>query len=137
MGAVAEPVHLTRVAYGCTGLPMLVARQAGRADDGIATVVTRYRPKQWEETLGGSLYWIIAHRIVARSAIRGYGEREDGRTDIMLDPAVVAVRPLPRRSHQGWRYLTAADAPADLGEGDDIAQLPPTLLRALADLCLV
>ena len=28
------------------------------------------------------------------------------------------VHPVPRRAHQGWRYLADADAPRDLGEGE-------------------
>ena len=42
------------------------------------------------------------------------------------------------RAHQGWRYLEAADAPADLeGEPDGIDALPPALLGKLAGLALL
>jgi hypothetical protein len=50
----------------------------------------------------------------------------------------VPVRPVPRRAFQGWRYLTADDAPADLGRGDKgLADLPPKMRRELAELGLI
>ena len=56
----------------------------------------------------------------------------------MLDAALVPVRPVPRRAFQGWRYLTADDAPADLGRGDkQLAELPPKMRRELAELGLI
>lgn len=57
---------------------------------------------------------------------------------ILLDPALVPVRPVPRRAFQGWRYLDAADAPPDLGKGGkDVASLPPKMRRDLAELGLL
>ena len=48
------------------------------------------------------------------------------------------VRPKPKRAHQGWRYLPAADAPADFeGDDDGVASLPPRLLLKLSALALV
>ena len=48
------------------------------------------------------------------------------------------MRALAKRGHQGWRYLAAADAPPDLGEGDDgIDALPPDLAGKLAVLALI
>ena len=48
------------------------------------------------------------------------------------------MRPVPRRAFQGWRYLTADDAPADLGRGDkQLAELPSKMRRELAELGLI
>jgi hypothetical protein len=57
----------------------------------------------------------------------------------VLDPELVPVRPVPRRAFQGWRYLTAEDAPPDLGKGtgNGIAAMPPGMRKALAELCLI
>jgi hypothetical protein len=129
------PLNLTKIAYGAPNLAHLQAALTARAP--AVRLTTRYRPKRDAELVGGSLYWIIAHRIVARSAILAFESRSDGRTDIVIEPAARPVRPYPRRAHQGWRYLEAADAPPDLahgeGEGDP---LPPELRAALAELAL-
>ena len=48
------------------------------------------------------------------------------------------MRATAKRGHQGWRYLAAADAPPDLGEGgDDLDALPPDLAGKLAVLALI
>jgi len=101
--------------------------------------MTRYRPKRSEELVGGSIYWIIKHRISVRQTILGFADSEaDRRTIIRLDPELVTVRARPKRAHQGWRYLTGADAPPDLdGDDDGIMLLPPTLAQRLAMLALI
>lgn len=129
-------LHLTKIAYGIDSLTRLQATLARRAPE--VRLTTRYRPKRDAELAGGSLYWIIAHKIVARSAIIGFETRSDGKTDIVIEGCARAVRPYPRRSHQGWRYLDAADAPPDLFEGGvDSDPLPETLRAALAELELL
>lgn len=132
-------LHISKVAVGCASLDALAARQAMRRQQGFVPITTRFRPKRAEELIGGSIYWIIKHRILVRQTIIGFAESEsDRRTIIRLDPELVRVRALPRRAHQGWRYLTAADAPADLeGEPDGIDALPPALLGKLAVLALI
>ena len=102
-------------------------------------VTTRFRPKRAEELIGGSIYWIIKHRIVARQKIIGFAESEtDRRTVIHLDPDLVHVQAAPKRAHQGWRYLEADDAPSDLGDDDDgTLQLPASLAQRLASLALI
>ena len=133
------PLHLTKVAFGATSLDMLTDRLKARAAAGELFLTTRYLPKRHEEVAGrGSLYWIIKHQLVARSPITGFGEAEGGRTAIYLEPRLVLVQAVPRRAHQGWRYLEAADAPPDLGEaGAGIADLPPALVGELAGLGLI
>lgn len=130
-------LHLTKIAYGCPNLADLQARLAARGD--VARLSTRYRPKRDAELVGGSLYWIIAHRIVARSPIRAFEEEEGGRTAIVIDARAIPVRPVPRRAHQGWRYLAGSDAPADLGgEGTEMSEtLPDALQSDLVELGLL
>ncbi|HEX8262428.1 MAG TPA: DUF1489 domain-containing protein [Allosphingosinicella sp.] len=133
------PLHISKVAVGCASLDSLRARQALRLADGIVPVVTRFRPKRADELVGGSIYWIVKHRIAARQTIVGFAEREqDRRTVIRLDPELVPVRALPRRAHQGWRYLAAEEAPLDLaGDQTGLAELPPELTARLAALALI
>ncbi len=140
------PLNLTRVAYGCANLAELEARIAMRADatghDQPLGLTTRYKPKRWEETAGGSLYWIIAHQLVARSPLIGFGEAPgygDGvaRTDILIAPRIIVVRQQRKRSHQGWRYLEEKDAPADLASASDAQALPAALVQELNALGLV
>lgn len=134
-------LHLTKIAFGCDSLSYLQERLAARgrdSTDGRMRLTTRYRPTRHAETLGGSLYWIIAHHIVARSPIIGFEDTEDGRTAIVLEAVAIPVQPKPKRAHQGWRYLSAADAPSDFaGDADDIAALPGKVLKELSKLALV
>src|SRR3954466_609753 len=133
------PLNISKVAVGCASLDSLRARQALRMADGIVPVVTRFRPKRADELLGGSIFWIVKHRIGARQAIIGFAEREeDRRTIIRLNPELVPVRALPRRAHQGWRYLSPADAPQDLsGAEDGLEMLPAELAIRLSALALI
>jgi hypothetical protein len=132
-------LHMSKVAVGCASLDALAERQGLRLADGIVPLVTRFMPKRAEDLVGGSLYWIVKHRLIARNRIVGFATREeDGRTIVRLDPALVRVRAWPKRAHQGWRYLGAGDVPPDLdGEPDGIDLLPPALLGKLAGLALV
>lgn len=129
-------LHLTKVAFGAPSLDVLVARVAARAIGGEVRITTRFRPTRHAELVGGSLFWIIKHRLVARQEILGFADA-DGRCDIRLDARIMAVRPQPRRAHQGWRYLEDRDAPADFDGGEDVAELPPELVRELAELALL
>jgi hypothetical protein len=130
------PLHLTKVAFGCTSLSVLEARLAQRP--GETRLTTRYRPKRVDEIVSGSLYWIIGHRLVARSPILAFEDADAGRTNIVVESRCIHVVPRPRRAHQGWRYLEQADAPADLGEAEDGADsLPESLKHDLALLGLL
>jgi hypothetical protein len=132
-------LHLSKVAFNCASLETLARRQQARVEDGIVPLVTRFMPKRADELVGGSLYWIMKHRLIARNRIVGFSVRaRDGRTLIRLDPELIRVRAFPKRAHQGWRYLGAEDAPPDLvGEPDGLDALPPALLGKLAGLALV
>ena len=129
-------LHLTKVAFGCTSLEYLCERIEARGD--VARLTTRYRPKRYAEIIGGSLFWILKHRLVGRSEIVGFEEAEGGRTDIVIRARVIATIALPKRAHQGWRYLEPADAPADLGEGAEGAEaLPAALAGELSAMGLI
>ncbi len=129
------PLHLTKVAFAIESLDHLAQRLRQRAADGSA-LTTRFLPKRAGEIEGGSLYWILRHQLVARSAILGFGE-EGGRVAIRLAPELVLVEARHKRAHQGWRYLEAADAPPDLAAGSDTGALPPALMQELAALHLI
>ena len=132
-------LHITKVAFGATSVDQLAARLKARAAAGSVFLTTRYLPKRHEEIAGkGSLYWIIKHTLVARSPILRFGEAEDGRVAIIIDPDLILVAGRPKRAHQGWRYLEPADAPADLGDGTNgLVELPPALIGKLAELALI
>ena len=132
-------LHMSKVAVGCATIETLRKRQQARLTDGIVPVTTRFMPKRAEELVGGSLFWILKHRISVRQTILGFAEGQDRRTIIRLDPDLVPVRALPKRAHQGWRYLEAKDAPIDWdGSADDgLAALPPDLAAKLSALMLI
>lgn len=133
-----HPLHITKVAVGCGDVDVLRARTIGRTADGEAPIQTRYRPTRHRELVGGSLYWIIKHRLTVRQRILGFAEGEDGRWLIRLDTELIPVRTRARRAHQGWRYLSAEDAPQDLnGEEDELSAMPPRLIGRLAALALI
>ena len=133
-------LNITKVAVGCAELDTLRARLDSRAEGGETHIVTRFRPKRESELVGGSLYWIIKHRLVARQEILGFSEDPDGkRCRILLSADLRAVRAHPKRAHQGWRYLPAADAPPDLGgdEAEGLSALPAPMAAELTALALI
>ncbi len=131
------PLNMTKIAFGCDSLAALRARFRDRESGGPFGLTTRYRPKRADEMQGGSLYWIVNHLIAARSPILGFEDAPNGRTYIMLDPRLIPVMPLPKRAHQGWRYLEAASTPEDLASWDSSAAvLPPKLAKELARIGL-
>lgn len=136
------PLHLTKVAYGAQSLDELRSWFATRGAE--ARLTTRYLPKRHAEIVpangepGGSLFWIFKHQLVMRSPILRFEEAEGGRTNIVIEARLIEVHPRPKRAHQGWRYLEDADAPADLGSGEEAGEVLPGHLAAdLARLGLV
>ena len=129
------PLNLTKIAFGAKSYADIESWFENRPR---MAVHTRYRPTRHTELIGGSLYWIHEHALVARSPITGFREQEDGRWWIDLEPRLIRVHPLPRRAHQGWRYLKDENAPRDLAEGEAAGDvLPGKLLRKLTQLGLV
>lgn len=133
------PLHLTKVAFGASSVEHLAHRLLARAEAGPVFLTTRYQPKRHAEIAGaGSLFWIIKHQLIARSPILAFGEAEEGRVAIHIDPALILVDPRPKRAHQGWRYLEADDAPHDLGANRVTGDaMPPALMGKLAALALL
>ena len=130
-------LHLTKVAVGCASVEALTNRIARRVTvDGVVRVPTRMRPKRADELIGGSLHWIVKHRIVACQEILRFEDRNDGRLDIVCSSSLVAISPRPKRAHQGWRYLED-DAELAPDDSTGLAELPPSLFGKLARLALV
>ena len=128
------PLSMTKVAFGASSFEDLHGWFKTRRES--ARLTTRYLPKRHEEMIGGSVYWILKHQLVARSEILGFEEAEGGRTEIVISTKLIDVHPKPKRAHQGWRYLEEADAPADLVDGESADMLPPSLAGELAKLGL-
>jgi len=130
------PLHMTKVAYGAQSLEEVHGWFAQRGD--VHRLTTRYLPKRHAEMIGGSVFWILKHQLVARSPIVGFGELPGGRTAIRLDPRLVLVEARPKRAHQGWRYLEDTSAPRDLGAGGEgVGELPADMVGKLAELGLL
>jgi hypothetical protein len=130
-------LHLTKVAFACRDVGALQARIAARAASGEVRIATRMRPKRASELVGGNLYWIVKHTIVGGLEILRFEDRDDGRIDIVCSAELVTVAPMPRRAHQGWRYLEEADAPRTDDGGSGLSALPPQLYGRLAALALL
>jgi hypothetical protein len=146
-------LHLVKLAVGAESIEDLAHWQAGRLRvqklQGVTAPklwhTTFQRPKREADLLdGGSLYWVIKGVILVRQRLTGFseGHKEDGSACCLLelDPTLIGVRPTPRRPFQGWRYLTADDAPPDLASPtgrEQIAEMPPAMRRELAQLGLL
>lgn len=130
---------MTKIAFGAETPAHLRQRLENYAEAGEIRLTTRYLPKRHEEMAGGSLYWILNHTLVGRSPILGFMDNGQGRTWIRLRPELIPVRSIPKRAHQGWRYLEGKDAPPDLGGADADArdEMPPKMLGELMKMGLV
>jgi hypothetical protein len=141
-------LHLIKLCVGCDSVSDLEdwivekrRRTRGKKSEHVHT--TRMVPTRAIELLnGGSLYWVIRGEIACRQRlidIRPYVDQEGiRRCKLVLEPKVVPVVPRPRGPFQGWRYLSAKEAPSDLGKrGRGIAGLPEELRRELRQLGLL
>ena len=130
-------LSLTKVAMGCRDFDMLAQRVVSRASGGELRVPTRMRPRRVDELIGGSLYWIVKHRLVGCNSILRIEDRDDGRIDIVCSAELVRIAPVHKRAHQGWRYFESACSSAEREDGSGVAALPPPLYGRLAALALV
>lgn len=142
------PLHMVKLCVGVESLAQLKGRLdqlRGRCPEGVAlevAITTKSSPKRASEMAGGSLYWVIKGQIVARQAIlkiQTEGEGAASRCLLVLAGDLVEVSPRPRRAFQGWRYLEAGDAPADIGGGvtEGLDEMPEELRQELASLGLL
>ena len=133
------PLNMTKIAFGAESPAHLRERLAHYAEAGEVRLTTRYLPKRIEEMAGGSLYWIHGHALIGRSPIIGFMENGAGRYWIRLEPRLISVRSIPKRAHQGWRYLEEANAPPDLdsAEADGRDEMSPKMLSELMKMGLV
>ncbi len=138
-------LHIAKLAVGVRDPAHLRDIQARRAlTEPPLRHRTRNLPRRAAEIVdGGSLFWVVAGAMLVRQRILEVRPDawEDGSrcAALILDPALVAVAPRPVRAFQGWRYLEADAAPADLDphRAVDHAAMPEPLRRALQDLCLL
>jgi hypothetical protein len=143
-------VHLVKLCVGVETVEDLAAWQAERlkklTQAGETPELchrTRQTPRRRSEILdGGSLYWVVKGFVLVRQRILDL--RDDTKNDgtaccgIVLDPELVTTRPQPRRAFQGWRYLEAADVPADTRAlAGAEADIPPGMREDLRELRLI
>lgn len=140
-----DMLNLTKLAVGVRDIDHLRELQVERAQR-LPPLRHRTRnfPRRHSEVLdGGSMYWVINGSMLVRQRILDLIEdrRDDGSacTGIVLDPVLVPLEGRPTKPFQGWRYLTAADAPKDLTAyaARGINRLPPVLRQQLRELCLI
>ncbi len=131
-------VHLIKMAVGVGDVRHLAEIQAGRLRqardrDEAAQLrhYTRHTPRRAAElTEGGSIYWVIKGFVRVRQEIRAVerGVNAEGRPScaLVLDPNLVRTSLRACKPFQGWRYLNAENAPADLsppaGESDGVPE---------------
>jgi hypothetical protein len=138
------PLHLLKMCVGIDDLAQLRAvRKQRRKTQPECVHRTRNFPRRAAEILdGGSLYWVIKGYVRGRQRIIGIRPEHDEATGqtlcvLQLDHEVVATVLQPRRPFQGWRYLEADEAPADVASVDAEYDLPPEMARELRDLGLL
>jgi hypothetical protein len=139
-------LHLIKLAVGVRDIAHLAEIQAGRAvADPPLRHQTRNFPKRAEEIVaGGSIYWVIQRAVVVRQRVLEIRREswDDGSAcvGLVLDPALVRVAARAMKPFQGWRYLSAADAPLDIGApgaASGVDALPADMRLALTHLALL
>ena len=128
---------MIKLAVGAASIEDMLAWRATHSQPGAPWIMsTRMTPKRAVELLdGGSLYRVFKGVILCRQrilAVETAGEGITARCEVTLDERPVRVAPTPRRAFQGWRYLSPADAPADLDE-EAFGEVPPDLARQLRE----
>jgi hypothetical protein len=143
-------LHLLKLCVGCDSIAdleswieesMALWRRLGKPEEQVHT--TRMVPKRMADLLdGGSLYWVIKGQVACRQPlldIRPFTDQDGiGRCHLVLQPVVTPVEPRPCRPFQGWRYLSAKEAPQDLGAlAGDVVAMPEDMRRELRALGLL
>lgn len=141
-------LNLLKLCVGCDSIEDLetwidetraLMHRLGRPHEQVHT--TRMVPKRLHDLSGGSLFWVIKGRVMCRQPLLEVCPFTDpqgvSRCHLVLEPSVIPVAPRPMRPFQGWRYLEAKDAPADLGLDPAGAAMPEEMRRELASLGLL
>jgi hypothetical protein len=139
-------VHIIKLCVGADSLQDLIDWHVWQTDqrrraglDPRPVCDTRNTPKRGPEIIGtGSLYWVIKGMIAVRQPIEDLRTvASDGgasRCEIVLGREYVPVLPRRHKPFQGWRYLTATDAPDDVRASAGAADMPAGLREQLRDL---
>jgi len=136
-------LNIVKLCVGVSHIQQLADYQTQRRKDNPRIFhVTRMVPRRQKELLKeGSLYWVMAGKIMVRQALTDIEIFTDGegirRCRLMLDNTLVPVRPVPRRAFQGWRYFDSADAPPDLTKAEQSGDIPIEMRAELIELGLL
>jgi hypothetical protein len=141
-------LHLIKLCVGVDSLEELarwqkqrLAEKKKKSQKPELVHITRQTPKRAEELLGGgSLYWVIKGQIAARQKLIELRPlTRDGvpHCGLVYDKKLVPVLRRPRAAFQGWRYLDAKEAPADIANVKGAKGLPAALQQELAALGLL
>lgn len=138
-------LHIIKLAVGIRDIAHLAEVQQLRAkSEPPLRHKTRNMPKRAEEILaGGSIYWVINRAVLVRqriiAIIRDQWDDGSACAGLVLNPELIRVAARTTKPFQGWRYLNAADAPADIGAAStaDIDDLPESMRIALSQLALL
>lgn len=142
-------LHILKLCVGADSVDDLrgfiearLAQQRGHGAGPEQVHTTRMIPKRRDELLdGGSLYWVIKGQIQVRQRLIDIRPFVDGegisRCHLVLEPTLQLTDWQPRRPFQGWRYMQPKDAPRDVGDDADMADMPPEMRQELASLGLL
>lgn len=140
------PLNLIKLAVGIEDLEHLERRQTQtRNAEGNYRHRTRMMPQRDKDVLdGGAMYWVIRGLILLRQPIVSLAQDTDDNGKslcvIELEPRQILVQPRAQRPFQGWRYLKAEDAPADIAAGGNLyvdPDMPKAMRMELARLGLL
>ena len=136
-------IHIKKLCVGINSFYKLQEWQNNLIKSGEKIYhITRMRPKMTSEVLsGGSLYWIIKSKFVARQCIIGIEDivRFDGKSacKILLDDKLIEVANVFHRPFQGWRYLYPEKAPSDIFKDKEGNEIPSKILTELNEFGVV
>ena len=147
MEARGTVLHLLKLCVGVNSVEDLrqwqnrrAAQREGQGRDPRPRHWTRNMPRRRLELLdGGSIYWVIRHRILVRQRITDivsdFDEQGRRRAVLIFEPTLIRTVPKPKRPFQGWRYFSEEESPDDLPEvGSGLSDLPQDMRDALASI---
>lgn len=138
-------LNMVKYAVGIDSIQQLESRQVEcKKKFGCVFSLTRLAPRRGDEVVaGGSMYWVIKRQIRVRQRILKIEKDTANEGDVVkvrliLDSLLYPTVPIPRRPHQGWRYLNEEQVPADLSMSEEelYTQVPASLVSELRRLGL-